>query len=118
MISRRANDVWVNLELMNKEFKTILEKVIFLEWFLSALDKADIINQMRHIEVCSICNENYFLLHEENKVISKYEYRIPNGATNLIVNSSILHLVSMHSLVPELSVISALENLYCKAPKL
>lgn len=117
MISRKPNDRKINLDLMSNEFKSNLEKEVFLKWFLDALDKAEVINKRRHIAICPICNEKNFLLHEENKVISKYEYRIPSGEINLIVDSSILHLVSVHGLVPDSSVISALENLYCKLPK-
>ena len=117
MISRKPNDRKINLDLMINEFKSNSEKEAFLKWFLDALDKAEVINKRRHIAICPICNEKNFLLHEENKVISKYEYRIPSGEINLIVDSSILHLVSVHSLVPDSSVISALENLYCKLPK-
>ena len=117
MISHKPNDRKINLDLMSNEFKSNIEKEVFLEWFLDALDKAEVINKRRHIAICPICNEKNFLLHEENKVISKYEYRIPSGEINLIVDSSILHLVSVHSLVPDSSVISALENLYCKLPK-
>ncbi|MFQ3202309.1 MAG: hypothetical protein ACI87I_002039 [Pseudoalteromonas tetraodonis] len=117
MISRKPNDRKINLDLMSNEFKSNSEKQAFLKWFLDALDKAEVINKRRHIAICPICNEKNFLLHEENKVISKYEYRIPSGEINLIVDSSILHLVSVHSLVPDSSVISALENLYCKLPK-
>ncbi|WP_282130865.1 hypothetical protein [Pseudoalteromonas aliena] len=117
MISRKPNDRKINLDLMSNEFKSNSEKQAFLKWFLDALDKAEVINKRRHIAICPICNEKNFLLHEENKVISKYEYRIPNGEINLIVDSSILHLVSVHCLVPDSSVISALENLDCKLPK-
>ena len=117
MISRKPNDHKINLDLMSNKFKSNSEKQAFLKWFLDALDKAEVINKRRHIAICSICNEKNFLLHEENKVISKYEYRIPSGEINLIVDSSILHLVSVHGLVPDSSVISALENLYCKLPK-
>jgi hypothetical protein len=117
VISRKPNDRKINLDLMSNEFKSNLEKEVFLKWFLDALDKAEVINKRRHIAICPICNEKNFLLHEENKVISKYEYRIPSGEINLIVDSSILHLVSVHGLVPDSSVISALENLYCKLPK-
>ncbi|MGE6461866.1 hypothetical protein ACQKC7_08800 [Pseudoalteromonas tetraodonis] len=117
MISHKPNDRKINLDLMSNEFKSNSEKQAFLKWFLDALDKAEVINKRRHIAICPICNEKNFLLHEENKVISKYEYRIPSGEINLIVDSSILHLVSVHSLVPDSSVISALENLYCKLPK-
>jgi hypothetical protein len=117
VISRKPNDRKINLDLMSNEFKSNSEKQAFLKWFLDALDKAEVINKRRHIAICPICNEKNFLLHEENKVISKYEYRIPSGEINLIVDSSILHLVSVHSLVPDSSVISALENLYCKLPK-
>ena len=117
MISRKPNDHKINLDLMSNKFKSNSEKQAFLKWFLDALDKAEVINKRRHIAICPICNEKNFLLHEENKVISKYEYSIPNGEINLIVDSSILHLVSVHGLVPDSSVISALENLYCKLPK-
>jgi hypothetical protein len=117
VISHKPNDRKINLDLMSNEFKSNSEKQAFLKWFLDALDKAEVINKRRHIAICPICNEKNFLLHEENKVISKYEYRIPSGEINLIVDSSILHLVSVHSLVPDSSVISALENLYCKLPK-
>ena len=64
---------------MSNEFKSNSEKQAFLKWFLDALDKAEVINKRRHIAICPICNEKNFLLHEDNKVISKYEYRIPNG---------------------------------------
>jgi len=117
VISHKPNDRKINLDLMSTEFKSNSEKQAFLKWFLDALDKAEVINKRRHIEICSICNEKNFFLHEENKVISKYEYRIPDGKINFIVDSSILHLVSVHCLVPDSSVISALENLDCKLPK-
>lgn len=117
MISRKPNDRKINLDLMSNEFKSNLDKETFLKWFLDALERAEIINKRRHIAICPVCNEKNFLLLEENKVISKYEYRIPNGEVNLIVDSSILHLVSVHCLVPDSSVIFALENLYCKLPK-
>ena len=117
MISHKPNDRKINLDLMSTEFKSNSEKETFLKWFLDALDKAEVINNRRHIAICPICNEKNFLLHKENKVISKYEYRIPDGEINFIVDSSILHLVSVHSLVPDRSLIAALENLYCKSPE-
>lgn len=117
MISCKKNDVRINLATNSKKFGTSFEKEEFLGWLLRALNKAEVINKRRHIAICPICNEKNFLLHDENKVISKYEYRIPSGEINLIVDSSILHLVSVHGLVPDSSVISALENLDCKLPK-
>jgi len=116
VISRKPNDRKVNLDLMNNEFKSNSDKEIFLKWFLSALEKAEVVNKRRHIAICPICDEENFLLLEEKKIIPKYEYRIPNGETNLIVDSSILHLVSVHSLVPDELVISALGKIYCKSP--
>ena len=117
MLDLKKNDVHIDVTKMEKTFNELEDKKAFLNWFLSALKKCTIINKRRHIAICPICNEKNFLLHEENKVISKYEYRIPNGEINLIVDSSILHLVSVHCLVPDSSVISALENLDCKLPK-
>lgn len=117
MISRNANDVWIDLNLMINEFKSNSQREVFLKWFLNALERAEVINKRRHIENCCICNEKNILLSGDNKAVSKYEYRIFNGENNLIVDSSILHLVSVHSLVPSHLVISALEKLYCKLPE-
>lgn len=117
MIDFKKNDVHIDLTKMEKTFSGLQNKKIFLNWFLSALTKSTIINKRRHIAICPICNEKNFLLHEGNKVISKYEYRVPDGEINFIVDSSILHLVSVHSLVPDRSLIAALENLYCKSPE-
>ena len=68
---------------MSNEFKSNSEMEVFLKWFLDALDKTEVINKRRHIEICPICNEKNYLFHEENKVISKYEYRIPDRDNKL-----------------------------------
>lgn len=95
---------------MKDEFKTIEEKEKFQCWFFSALEHVEIINRLRDVRVCPICNE-YVTLASTGKKISAYKFRIPNGLTDLVVDSSILHLVSVHNLVPDRSIIEALEKI-------
>lgn len=115
MISYKRNDVRIDLTLMTENFQSLKDRDVFLDWFLLALRQAQIINKLRSVEVCPRC-KTYITFGTNGKKISSYEYRIPNGETNLIVDSSILHLVSVHSLVPDDLVISALGKIYCKSP--
>lgn len=116
MISYKRNDVRIDLTLMTENFQSLKGRDVFLDWFLLALRQAQIINKLRSVEVCPRC-KSYITLGTNGKKISSYEYRIPNGEFNIVINSSILHLVSVHNLVPDTTIVSALENLYCKPPE-
>lgn len=112
MISYKKTDVVIDLSLMKKQFKGVEEKERFLEWFLSALEYVEVFNRLRQYGFCRICNDMTTLHYRgEVRINSRYKMRIPNGKTDLVVDSSILHLVSVHNLVPDRSIIEALEKI-------
>jgi len=110
MLPFKKNDIHIDLTLMKDHFQSEEEKDDFLEWFTLALSNARITNQLRSVETCYICNE-FVTLKSTGKKIPRFEFRIPYGGPDLIVRSAILHLVSVHNLIPDKIVIEALEKL-------
>lgn len=106
----KKNDIRVDLLQMVEHFPSEEEKDAFFEWFTLALTNVEIINKLRHVEVCHICNE-FMTLKSTGKKFSSYEFRIPNGESDLIVSSAILHFISVHNLIPNKVIINALEKI-------
>jgi len=105
----KKNDDFIDVKLMEETFTSEDEKMVFLEWFLSALKQVEIVMRLRHIGYCYLCREMNTLDYKGVKKYGSYEYKIPNGERFLIVSSDILHLVSVHNFVPDKSIICALE---------
>lgn len=110
MFSFRKSDRRIDLILMKDHFQSEEEKDDFLTWFLSALNKTEKINVLRQIRVCPICNE-YVTLKSTGALIVSCEYRIPGELSDVVINSFILHYISVHNLIPDKIVIEALEKL-------
>jgi hypothetical protein len=110
MFSYRKSDMRIDLTLMKDHFQSEEEKDDFLEWFLCALDKTEKINVLRQIRVCPICNE-YVTLKSTGALIVSCEYRIPGEHLDVVINSFILHYISVHNLIPDKIVIETLEKI-------
>jgi len=106
----KKNDIHIDLTLMKDCFQSEEEKDDFLEWFTLALTNVRVTNKLRSVETCYICHE-FVTLKSTGKKISRHEFRIPYGDSDLIVRSAILHLVSVHNLIPDKIIIEALEKI-------